>query len=86
MEYAQRISSLIHSIRKNSKVKVRTPLQKVLLPVLDPRFADRVKVVEDIIKAEVNVKSVEYIDDTSGLLIKKVKPNFARLGKAYGAE
>jgi isoleucyl-tRNA synthetase len=84
MEYAQRISSLVHSIRKTSKIKVRTPLQKVLLPVLDDRFAARVKKVEDIIKAEVNVKSIEYIDDTSGILVKKVKPNFARLGKQYG--
>jgi len=84
MEYAQKICSLVHSIRKNSKIKVRTPLQKILLPVLDGKFAQRVKVAEDIIKAEVNVKSIDYIDDTSGLLVKKVKPNFAKLGKQYG--
>lgn len=84
MEYAQRICSLVHSIRKNSKIKVRTPLQKVLLPVLDEKFAQRVKTVEAIIKAEVNVKEIQYIDDTSGLLVKKVKPNFAKLGKQYG--
>ena len=83
MKYAQRISSLVHSIRKTSKIKVRTPLQKVLLPVLDDRFASRVKTVEDIIKAEVNVKSIEYIDDTSDILVKKVKPNFSSLGKKY---
>jgi isoleucyl-tRNA synthetase len=85
MEYAQRISSLIHSIRKNVKVKVRTPLQKVLLPVLDGKFADRVKSVESIVKAEVNIKEIQYIDDTSDLLVKKVKPNLARLGKQYGS-
>lgn len=84
MKYAQRISSLVHSIRKTSKIKVRTPLQKVLLPVLDDQFASRVKAVEDIIKAEVNVKSIEYIDDTSDILVKKVKPNFANLGKKHG--
>jgi isoleucyl-tRNA synthetase len=84
MGYAQRICSLVHSIRKNSKIKVRTPLQKVLLPVLDDKFAARIKSVEDIIKSEVNVKSIEYIDDTSGLLVKKVKPNLAKLGKQYG--
>jgi isoleucyl-tRNA synthetase len=84
MDYAQRICSLVHSIRKNSKVKVRTPLQKVLLPVLDEKFVQRVKSVEAIIKAEVNVKEIQYIDDTSGLLVKKVKPNFAKLGKQYG--
>ncbi|MGC1240242.1 MAG: isoleucine--tRNA ligase [Chryseosolibacter sp.] len=84
MEYAQRICSLVHSIRKNNKIKVRTPLQKILLPVIDPSFAERIKTVEGIILAEVNVKSIEYIDDTSGLLVKKVKPNFAKLGKQYG--
>lgn len=86
MDYAQRICSLVHSIRKNSKIKVRTPLQKVLLPVLDEKFAQRVKSVEAIIKAEVNVKEIQYIDDTSGLLVKKVKPSFAKLGKQYGAK
>lgn len=84
MDYAQRICSLVHSIRKNSKIKVRTPLQKVLLPVVDEKFAQRVKSVETIIKAEVNVKEIQYIDDASGLLIKRVKPNFAKLGKQYG--
>lgn len=84
MDYAQRICSLVHSLRKNSKVKVRTPLQKILLPVLDEKFAQRVKSVEAIIKAEVNVKEIQYIDDASGLLVKKVKPNFAKLGKQYG--
>ncbi|MFM9075907.1 MAG: isoleucine--tRNA ligase, partial [Bacteroidota bacterium] len=84
MDYAQRICSLVHSIRKNSKIKVRTPLSRILLPVLDERFASRVRVTESIILAEVNVKKIEYIDDASGLLVKKVKPNFARLGKQYG--
>jgi isoleucyl-tRNA synthetase len=84
MGYAQTICSLTHSLRKNSKIKVRTPLQKVLLPVLDNHFATQVKSVEDIIKNEVNIKSVEYIDDASGLLVKKVKPNFPKLGKQYG--
>jgi isoleucyl-tRNA synthetase len=84
MDYAQHICSLVHSIRKNSKIKVRTPLQKILLPVLDEKFSQRVKAVESIIKAEVNVKEIQYIDDTSGLLVKKVKPNFGKLGKQYG--
>ena len=85
MDYAQRICSLVHSIRKNSKIKVRTPLQKVLLPVLDEKFAQRIKNVEAIIKAEVNVKEIQYVDNASGLLVKKVKPNFAKLGKQYGS-
>ncbi len=86
MDYAQRICSLVHSIRKNNKIKVRTPLQKVLLPVIEQSFAGRIRTVESIILAEVNVKGIEYIDDASGLLVKKVKPNFARLGKQYGAK
>ena len=85
MEYAQKICSLVHSIRKNSKIKVRTPLQKVLLPVLDEKFEQRIKGVEEIIKSEVNVKMIEYINDASGLLVKKLKPNFAKLGKQYGS-
>ncbi len=84
MDYAQRICSLVHSIRKNSKIKVRTPLEKILLPALDESFAARIKSVEEIILAEVNVKYIQYIDDTSGVLVKKVKPNFAKLGKQYG--
>jgi isoleucyl-tRNA synthetase len=84
MDYAQRICSLVHSIRKNSKIKVRTPLQKILLPAADDSFAARIRTVQDIILAEVNVKGIEYIDDTSGILVKRVKPNFSKLGKQYG--
>jgi isoleucyl-tRNA synthetase len=65
-------------------IKVRTPLQKILLPVLDEKFAQRVKNVEAIIKSEVNVKEIQYIDDASGVLVKKVKPNLPKLGKQYG--
>jgi isoleucyl-tRNA synthetase len=84
MDYAQRICSLVHSIRKNSKIKVRTPLKKILLPVIDDSVATRIKTVEEIILAEVNVKAIEYIDDTSGIVVKKVKPNLPKLGKQYG--
>jgi isoleucyl-tRNA synthetase len=84
MDYAQRICSLVHSLRKSARVKVRTPLRKVLVPVLDASFAERVRQVEDIILSEVNVKSIEYIDDASGVLVKRVKPNFPKLGKQYG--
>jgi isoleucyl-tRNA synthetase len=84
MDYAQRICSLVHSIRKNSKIKVRTPLKKILLPVLDESFATRIKTVEEIILAEVNVKAIEYIHDTSGIVVKKVKPNLPKLGKQFG--
>jgi isoleucyl-tRNA synthetase len=84
MDYAQKICSLVHSIRKHAKIKVRTPLHRILLPVLDESFANRIRSVETIILAEVNVKAIEYIDDTAGVLVKKVKPNFAKLGKQYG--
>jgi isoleucyl-tRNA synthetase len=84
MDYAQKICSLVHSIRKHAKIKVRTPLQRILLPALDASFATRIRSVESIILSEVNVKAIEYIDDTSGVLVKKVKPNFAKLGKQYG--
>ena len=85
MELAQRISSLTHSLRKKSVLKVRQPLQRILVPVLNDSTREQVAKVEDLICAEVNVKHVEFLDDTSGVLVKSVKPNFKRLGQQYGA-
>ncbi|MGI4873713.1 MAG: isoleucine--tRNA ligase [Janthinobacterium lividum] len=84
MELAQRISSLTHSLRKKSVLKVRQPLQRILVPVLDKTTKEQVGKVEDLICAEVNVKHIEFLDDTSGVLVKSVKPNFKVLGKKYG--
>ncbi|MCB2380130.1 isoleucine--tRNA ligase [Hymenobacter sp. BT635] len=84
MELAQRISSLTHSLRKKSVLKVRQPLQRILVPVLNDTTREQVGKVEDLICAEVNVKHVEFLDDTSGVLVKSVKPNFKRLGQQYG--
>ena len=84
MELAQRISSLTHSLRKKSVLKVRQPLQRILVPVLNDSTKEQVGKVEDLICAEVNVKHVEFLDDTSGVLVKSVKPNFKRLGQVYG--
>ena len=84
MELAQRISSLTHSLRKKSVLKVRQPLQRILVPVLSDTTKEQVGKVEDLICAEVNVKHVEFLDDTSGVLVKSVKPNFKRLGQVYG--
>jgi isoleucyl-tRNA synthetase len=84
MELAQRISSLTHSLRKKSVLKVRQPLQRILVPVLNESTKEQVGKVEDLICAEVNVKHVEFLDDTSGVLVKSVKPNFKRLGQVYG--
>jgi len=84
MYLAQHISSLTHSIRKSQKIKVRQPLHKILVPVLNDHIKQQVEAVEDLILSEVNVKAVEYIDDASGVLVKSVKPNFRKLGQQFG--
>lgn len=85
MDYAQRISSLILSLRKKAKIRVRQPLQKVMLPILDADFIQQVEGVKNLILAETNIKIFEYITDTSGIVTKKIKPNFKTLGKILGA-
>ena len=84
MEYAQRISSLVLSLRKSKSINVRQPLQKIMVPVLDPAFQEQVAAVEDYILSEVNIKHVEFISDSSGVIKKKVKPNFKTLGRRLG--
>ncbi|MGE5519887.1 MAG: isoleucine--tRNA ligase, partial [Candidatus Dadabacteria bacterium] len=84
MQLAQDASSLILSIRKKANIKVRQPLQKVLIPVLYPAMEQQLRKVEDLIKAEVNVKEVEYLSETEGFIKKKIKPNFVALGKKLG--
>ncbi|MBP8192832.1 MAG: isoleucine--tRNA ligase, partial [Chitinophagales bacterium] len=86
MEWAQEISSLVLSLRKKTKIKVRQPLQKILIPAIDKRFIAQVDLVKSLILAEVNVKEIEYISDTSGIISKKVKPNFKLLGKKLGGK
>ncbi len=84
MSYAQRISSLVLSLRKKEKLRVRQPLQKILLPVLDETYQGHVEQVADLILHEVNVKEIEYLADSSGVINKKIKPNFKTLGKRLG--
>lgn len=84
MDYAQRISSLILSLRKRENIRVRQPLSKVLLPVLDEDFIEQVEAVKDLILAETNIKNIEYITDTTGVISKKAKPNFKTLGRRLG--
>ncbi|MDX1685200.1 MAG: isoleucine--tRNA ligase [Saprospiraceae bacterium] len=84
MDYARRISSMVLSLRKKERIRVRQPLKRVLLPVIDDKFKKAVEAVEDLIKAEVNVKEIEYVDDTSGVVNKKAKPNFKTLGRRLG--
>lgn len=86
MALAQNISSLIHSLRKKHSLKVRQPLLRVLIPVLNEKFKADVQAVEELILSEVNIKAIEYIDDTSGVVVKKIKPNFKKLGKTFGAQ
>jgi isoleucyl-tRNA synthetase len=84
MDYAQRISSLVLSIRKKEGHRVRQPLTKILLPILDPEFINQVEAVKELILSEVNVKQIEYITDTDGFITKKAKANFKTLGKVLG--
>ncbi len=84
MDYAQHISSLILSIRKKEKLRVRLPLRRILLPVLDERFQSDIDQVKELILSEVNVKEIEYITDTAGMVSKKAKANFKSLGKRLG--
>jgi isoleucyl-tRNA synthetase len=86
MDYAQRISSLVLSLRKKENIRVRQPLKRVLLPVRGPQFKEQVKKVEDLILQEVNVKAIEYVEDASDVIKKSAKPNFKRLGKRMGAD
>ena len=83
---AQTVSSLVLSLRKKEMIKVRQPLQKVMIPVLDANQRAEVEAVSDLIKAEVNVKEVELLDDASGVLVKQIKPNFKTLGPRFGKD
>jgi isoleucyl-tRNA synthetase len=83
---AQTISSLVLSLRKKEMIKVRQPLQKVMIPVLDNVFRAEVEAISDLIKAEVNVKEIELLDDASGVLVKQIKPNFKTLGPRFGKD
>ena len=84
MELAQRACSLILSLRKKEKIKVRQPLSKILVPVLNEKMKAQFGKVESYILSEVNVKVIEYVDDASGIVKKKIKPNFKELGKRAG--
>ena len=86
MELAQLSSSLVLSIRKKVNIKVRQPLQKLMIPVLDAKIESRLRLVEDLIKNEVNVKEIEYITETEGVIKKKAKANFKTLGAKLGGK
>ncbi|WP_281634132.1 isoleucine--tRNA ligase [Flavobacterium luteolum] len=86
MQKAQTISSLVLSLRKKEMIKVRQPLQKVMIPVLDENQRAEIEAISDLVKAEVNVKEIELLDDASGILVKQIKPNFKALGPRFGKD
>ena len=84
MSLAQRVSSMVLALRRKVNIKVRQPLTKILIPVLDPTTAERIEAVKTLVMNEVNVKQIELISDTTGVITKRIKPNFKTLGPKYG--
>jgi len=84
MDIAQKVSSMVLGLRRKVSIKVRQPLTRIMIPLTNGKFKERFEAVKDLILSEVNVKEVEYIEDTSGILVKKIKPNFKTLGPRFG--
>jgi isoleucyl-tRNA synthetase len=84
MQMAQKYSSMVLGLRKQSKNRVRQPLQKILIPISDDRMKSQIDKITDLILSEVNVKELEYLTDDADILVKKIKPNFKTLGPKYG--
>ena len=84
MAIAQKVSSMILALRRKVSIKVRQPLNKIMLPVLNEDFVPQFEAVKDLVLNEVNIKAVEYLTDTAGVLVKKIKPNFKVLGPKFG--
>lgn len=83
MQLAQEVCSMVLSLRKKENIKVRQPLQKIMIPVLEPDQQAQITAVAELIQSEVNVKEIEFLTDTTGVITKKVKPNFKTLGPKY---
>ena len=86
MELAQRASSMVLALRRKVSIKVRQPLSRLVIPVIGNKVREQLEKVKDLLLGEVNVKELEFISDTAGLITKKIKPNFKTLGKAYGKQ
>ena len=84
MQLAQKISSMVLALRKKVNIRVRQPLQKIMVPIPNQTFREQLQRVEELILSEVNVKELEYLDNGAGVLVKKIKPNFKTLGPRYG--
>jgi isoleucyl-tRNA synthetase len=86
MENAQTISSLVLSLRAKEKIKVRQPLQKIMIPIQSAQQKEEILAVSDLIKHEVNIKEIELLEDASDILVKQIKPNFKALGPRFGKD
>ncbi len=86
MALAQRATSMVLALRRKAEINVRKPLSKIIIPVIDEHVKDQLELVKTLILNEVNVKEAEFISDTTGLITKKIKPNFKTLGKIYGKQ
>jgi isoleucyl-tRNA synthetase len=86
MTIAQTITSMVLGLRRKVNIKVRQPLNKIMVPVLNSQFRDKLVRVKDLILNEVNIKAIEYIDESEGVLVKKIKPDFKALGPKYGKQ
>jgi len=86
MELAQKATSLVLALRRKVNIKVRQPLAKMVIPVISDKLKSQLEQVKDIILTEVNVKEAEFLSDTTGIITKKIKPNFRVLGKKYGSQ
>ena len=86
MELAQRASSMVLALRRKVNIKVRQPLSKLIIPVIDSNVREQLEKVKSLLLGEVNVKEAEFIADTAGLITKKIRPNFKTLGKKYGKQ
>lgn len=86
MAMAQKVSSMVLALRRKVNIKVRQPLSKILIPVLDPVVKEHIEAVRGLILSEVNIKELEFIEDTTGVITKRIKPNFKTLGPRYGKQ
>ena len=86
MDIAQKVSSMVLALRRKVNIKVRQPLAKLMIPVLDPTLKDKVEAVRSLILNEVNIKEIEYLEDTTGVITKKIKANFKTLGPKYSQQ
>jgi isoleucyl-tRNA synthetase len=86
MEIAQRVSSLVLGLRKKERLRVRQPLQKIMVPALSADFAKNIQHISELILSEVNVKELELLEEGNGMLVKSIKPNFKTIGPKYGKQ